>query len=130
MAGLYGEVVRMRLWIATTSRKRRWEECKMQPSKTERLKEIVAALNEYIAVVSGYDMQETEVLLRMAKLDLQMRIHSVSDHELHALCDALEPAGLVRPDVVKPPPPPEGGWGWSPQYGWGFFPGPGQPEPK
>jgi hypothetical protein len=62
----------------------------MQPSKIERLKEIVAALNEYIGTVNSYDMQETAVLLGMAKLDLQMKIHSVSDRELHALCDALE----------------------------------------
>jgi hypothetical protein len=28
------------------------------------------------------------------------------------------------PGMVKPPPP-EGGWGWSPVYGWGYFPGSG-----
>lgn len=28
------------------------------------------------------------------------------------------------------PPPAEGGWGWSPEYGWGYFPGPTQPGPK
>jgi hypothetical protein len=28
------------------------------------------------------------------------------------------------------PPPPGGGWGWHPDYGWGYFPGPGQPGPK
>ncbi len=62
----------------------------MQPSKTERLSGIVAALDEYIDLVRSYNMQETAVLLGMAKLDLQMKIHSVSDRELHALCDALE----------------------------------------
>jgi len=62
----------------------------MQPSRTERLNDIVSALNEYINVVRGYDMEETAVLLGMAKLDLQMKIHSISDQEFHALCDALE----------------------------------------
>jgi hypothetical protein len=33
------------------------------------------------------------------------------------------------PGMVKPPPP-EGGWGWSPVYGWGYFPGTGGPGPK
>lgn len=62
----------------------------MRPSRTERLNRIVAALSEYIGVVRGYDMQETAVLLDMAKLDLQTRIHAISDREFRALCDALE----------------------------------------
>ena len=33
------------------------------------------------------------------------------------------------PGMVKPPPP-GGGWGWSPIYGWGYFPGTGGPGPK
>ena len=33
------------------------------------------------------------------------------------------------PGMVKPPPA-EGGWGWSPQYGWGYFPGTGGAGPK
>jgi hypothetical protein len=35
-------------------------------------------------------MEETAVLLNMARLDLQMKIHSISDSELQALCDAVE----------------------------------------
>jgi hypothetical protein len=33
------------------------------------------------------------------------------------------------PSIVKPPPP-GGGWGWSPEYGWGYFPGTGGAGPK
>jgi hypothetical protein len=33
------------------------------------------------------------------------------------------------PEVVKPPPP-EGGWGWVPPYGWAYFPSPSDPTPK
>jgi hypothetical protein len=58
--------------------------------RTERLNGIVAALNDYIDVVRAYDLDETVALLRMAKLDLQMRIHDISDEELQALCEALE----------------------------------------
>ena len=34
-----------------------------------------------------------------------------------------------NPGIVKPPPE-DGGWGWSPQYGWGYFPGDQNPGPK
>lgn len=62
----------------------------MQPSRTEQLNGIVSALDEYISLVRAFQMEETAVLLDMAKLDLQMKIHSISDWEFHALCDALE----------------------------------------
>jgi len=62
----------------------------MQPSRTEQLNGIVSALDEYINLVRAFQMEETAVLLDMAKLDLQMKIHSISDWEFHALCDALE----------------------------------------
>ncbi len=62
----------------------------MPMDRTERLNGIVAALNDYIDVVRAYELDETAALLRMAKLDLQMRIHDISDVELQALCEALE----------------------------------------
>lgn len=62
----------------------------MQPSRTERLNGIVAALSEYISEVRSYDMPQTAVLLDMAKLDLQTRIHAISDSEFRALCEAIE----------------------------------------
>ena len=67
----------------------------MQPDKTEQLNSIVAALTDYITVVRSFQLQETAVLLDMAKLDLQMKIHSISDRELQALCEALERQGAV-----------------------------------
>jgi hypothetical protein len=82
----------------------------MQPSRTERLNGIVAALSEYIREVRGYDMPETAVLLDMAKLDLQTRIHAISDREFRALCEAIErrrrsdgrsaAAGATAPNAV------------------------------
>jgi hypothetical protein len=46
-----------------------------------------------------------------------------------------EPPTTVPPDVpsdpsIVKPPPPGGGWGWSPEYGWGYFPGSGGAGPK
>ena len=61
----------------------------MLPSR-EQLDGIVSALGKYISLVRAYHMEETAVLLDMARLDLQMKIHSISDSELQALCDVLE----------------------------------------
>lgn len=45
---------------------------------------------------------------------------------------------VLPPQPIEPPenpsepkpPPPGGGWGWSPEYGWGYFPGGGgKPQP-
>ena len=62
----------------------------MPMDRTERLNGIVAALNDYIEVLRAYELEDTAGLLRMAKLDLQMRIHDISGEELQALCEALE----------------------------------------
>jgi hypothetical protein len=37
---------------------------------------------------------------------------------------------IPNPPTEGKPPPADGGWGWSPEYGWGYFPGPGQAGPK
>src|SRR5215831_15624168 len=37
--------------------------------------------------------------------------------------DPVVPPEIPQDPTVVKPPPPEGGWGWSPQYGWGYFPG-------
>lgn len=77
----------------------------MQPSRTEQLNGIVSALDEYISLVRAFQMEETAVLLDMAKLDLQMKIHSISDWEFHALCDALEDGhGVPRAANADCPP--------------------------
>ena len=72
----------------------------MRMNRTERLNGIVAALNDYIDLVRAYDLEGTAALLRMAKLDLQMHIHDISDEELQALCEAVEEGQLPS----DPPP--------------------------
>ena len=57
-----------------------------------QLGEIVTSLNEYIDVMRSCDLHDTAYLLSVCKLDLQMRIHEISDDELRAFCDALEEA--------------------------------------
>src|SRR5260370_7623263 len=75
----------------------------MPMDRTERLNGIVATLNDYIDVVRAYDLDETAALLRMAKLDLQMRIHDISDEELQALCEALERGQAASGAAVASP---------------------------
>ena len=49
--------------------------------------------------------------------------------ELPPPVDPVPPEIPEDPTIVKPPPP-DGGWGWSPAYGWGYFPGSGGAGPK
>jgi hypothetical protein len=62
----------------------------METNRTERLNNIVSTLSAYIDALCAYDMEETAELLRVVKLDLQMRIHGITNEELKALCDVLE----------------------------------------
>lgn len=41
----------------------------------------------------------------------------------------MTPDVPTSPGGIKPPPA-QGGWGFHPIYGWGYFPGPGEPGPK
>ena len=62
----------------------------MNKETAERLERIVASLTEHIDVLRACGLSEAPQLLSIAKLDLQMRIHGISDDELNALCDVLE----------------------------------------
>ena len=71
----------------------------METNRIERLSSIVSALSTYIEVASAYELEETAELLRIAKLDLQMRIHVITNQELQALCDVLE-VGRMPPALA------------------------------
>lgn len=48
--------------------------------------------------------------------------------------NALPPIEQPPPEIPTTPsdpkpPPPNGGWGWSPDYGWGYFPAGGSAAP-
>lgn len=62
----------------------------MEASTTTRLSDIVAALDAHIRDIRKLGLKQPALLLEMAKLDLQMRIHDISDVELNALCKAME----------------------------------------
>jgi hypothetical protein len=58
----------------------------------ERLRPVLAAIDDHIDVLRGLGLDDTAQLLAIARLDLQMRLHGISHEELDALCEALESA--------------------------------------
>jgi hypothetical protein len=62
----------------------------MKTCTKERLEQIVTSLSQHIDTLHACGLHETRRLLAIAKLDLQIRIHDISDAELRALCAALE----------------------------------------
>ncbi len=62
----------------------------MEMSMTTRLSDIVAALDTYIGHLRKLGLKQSALLMDMTKLDLQMRIHDITEVELDALCKAIE----------------------------------------
>jgi hypothetical protein len=75
----------------------------MEASTTTRLSDIVAALDAHVRHVRRLGLKQTALLLEMAKLDLQMRIHDITDVELDELCKAVERHGDAVPDASPAP---------------------------
>ena len=74
----------------------------MGTSKTSRLSEIVAGLDAHIGLARSYGLRESALLLGVAKLDLLMRIHGVSERELDGLCKAIEQQSEIGDAVAEP----------------------------
>jgi hypothetical protein len=64
----------------------------MTKDMAERLQAILATIDDHIDVLRRFGLDGTAHMLAIAKLDLQMRLHGISDEELSALCEALESA--------------------------------------
>ena len=64
----------------------------MTEDMAERLQAILATIDDHIEVLRSFELTDTAQILAIAKLDLQMRLHGISDEELNALCEALEEA--------------------------------------
>ena len=64
----------------------------MTKDMAERLQAILATIDDHIDVLRRFGIDGTAHMLAIAKLDLQMRLHGISDEELNALCEALESA--------------------------------------
>ena len=69
------------------------------PERRRRLHDLVTALDAHIGTVRAEGLGHTATLLAMAKLDLQMQIHGISDAELRALSDAVAAAPMPARDT-------------------------------
>jgi len=68
----------------------------MEQSKAIRLNELIATFGEQITQLQTEGLPHTALLLEMARLDLQTRLHDISEHELKELCRAIENEELPR----------------------------------
>jgi hypothetical protein len=57
----------------------------------ERLHSVLAALEEYRAVLTDSANRDTALLVSVAILELRMKLNRIEDSELKALCDAMLP---------------------------------------
>lgn len=75
----------------------------METSVDERLGSVVEALSAQISLLRSTGLNESARLLEMAKLEIQLHIHSISDRELRELCELAgeraRDAAVERPAV-------------------------------
>jgi hypothetical protein len=66
-----------------------------------RLQAIIDATDQYITELRTFGLHETARIFAVAKLDLQTKLHGISDEELEAFCQMLEAnRGLRAADVI------------------------------
>ena len=61
----------------------------MNDDMREQLREMATMLGTQIDVVRRHGFKDTALLLSMAKLDIELKIHGISEGELRALTDVL-----------------------------------------
>jgi hypothetical protein len=67
----------------------------MKASTDERLDNLIESLNGHISFLRSSGWHDSARLLEMAKLEIQMQMHSISDQELRGFCAALGPEGAT-----------------------------------
>lgn len=67
----------------------------MQPNMDEPLEQAIATLNRLVELAKAHGLGNAALFLDMAKLQLQLDLHGITDEEFGALCDALENGALV-----------------------------------
>jgi hypothetical protein len=76
----------------------------MEANTDERLEQAVATLNELIEMMRANGRGDSVLFLEMAKLQVQLDLHGITDEEFFALCEALE-GGTLGPASGTTPPP-------------------------
>jgi hypothetical protein len=66
---------------------------KMKTETSEQLGNLIESLTAHIAFLRATGWHDSARLLEMARLEIQMQVHSISDQELRGLCAALGPEG-------------------------------------
>ena len=62
----------------------------METNMDERLERAVATLDDLIHLVRALGLGESALFLGMAKLQVQLDLHGITDEEFGAFCDAVE----------------------------------------
>jgi hypothetical protein len=76
----------------------------MEANMDERLEQAVATLNGLIDMTRANGLGESALFLEMAKLQVQLDLHGITEEEFLALCDALY-AGTFKPVSETGPAP-------------------------
>lgn len=74
----------------------------MQQNMDESLEKAIALINGLIEVTKAHGLESSALFLDMAKLQLQLDLHGITDEEFGAFCDALE-NGSIPPTTLAPP---------------------------
>ena len=73
----------------------------MTKDRAARLQAIIDAMDQYITELRSFELHDSAKIVAVAKLDLQTRLHGISDEELRAFCQVLEAkGGLGGADVI------------------------------
>jgi hypothetical protein len=75
----------------------------MEANTDKQLEQAVATLNELIEMMRANGRGDSVLFLEMAKLQVQLDLHGITDEEFIALCDALQD-GTLRPASGTEPP--------------------------
>jgi hypothetical protein len=80
----------------------------MTHESSQSLAKLIGAIEQQIAVAQDHSLTDAAFLLEMAKLDIRMRLHAISNSELRAFSDALEvePTVAQRNGHARPEPEP------------------------
>jgi hypothetical protein len=65
----------------------------MTKETAARLQAIIDATDQHITELRSFGLHDTAEILAVAKLDLQTKLHGISDEELEAFCQFLKASG-------------------------------------
>jgi hypothetical protein len=70
-------------------------------SKDTPLQVISSSLDSHIATLRSLGYADAAALLAIARLELQTKIHGISEDELRAVCEAIGQASAPQAQVIE-----------------------------